>query len=417
MKRISTCLFIVIPLFLTVVVKAQQTEQGRDLSFYLSQARAASPVLKDFENQRRSLGIDSLLARTAARPQVTANSAGMYAPTFKGYGFDEVLTNGQSLEALLTVNYDLLNKGRIQNQLKGIRIQRDSVQYASQLSLLDLSRSVTDQYITAYWSQEQIGFNREIIQLLQKEERLLKQLTRDNIYKQSEYLTFLVTLQQQQLVLKQAELQFKNDFALLNYLAGVADTTEVHLPVPDIKADMTVKEASFFTKRFEIDSLKNQNQKAAINFNYRPKLGLYANGGYNSSLSLQPYKNFGTSAGFTLSIPVYDGHQRKMQFSKLDLSSRTITGYRDFFIRQQGQQINLIRQQLFQTDGLFAKINDQIRFSKGLIEADSKLLHTGDLKIADFVIAINNYLSVQNLWKQTSINRLKLINQLNYWNR
>ncbi len=166
-----------------------------------------------------------------------------------------------------------------------------------------------------------------------------------------------------------------------------------------------------------MDSLKNENQKRSVILNYQPKLGLYANGGYSSSLVLEPYKNFGASVGFTFSVPIYDGHQKKMQFNKLDLASETISNYRTFFVRQQTQQLNLIRQQIEQTNSLFGKINDQIRFSKGLIDVDSKLMHTGDLRVADFVIAINNYMSAQNLLRQTTISRLKLINQYNYWNR
>jgi hypothetical protein len=70
-----------------------------------------------------------------------------------------------------------------------------------------------------------------------------------------------------------------------------------------------------------------------------------------------------------------------------------------------------------ETQGLEQQIKEQIRFAKSLIEVDSKLMHTGDLKIADYIIAINNYLSAENLLRQTNISRLKLINQLNYWNR
>ena len=389
----------------------------KNLDFYLGQAKSSSPVLKDFENQRRSAGIDSLIVRASAKPQVTGTGNGLYAPVVHGYGYDEVLTNGQALDALLNVNYDLLNKKKINNQLEGIKIQSDSVKYASQLSLFDLNRSIIDQYITAFASQQQVDFNREVVTLLDKEEKLLKTLTRSNIYKQSEYLTFLVTLQQQQLSLKQAELQFKNDYATLNYLAGVADTTQAKLAEPQLQNAVFAGEKSFFTRRFELDSLKNANLKNGIDLNYKPKLGIYANGGYNSSLVLQPYKNFGASVGFTFSVPIYDGHQRKMQYDKLSLSSNTIAGYRNFFTRQQNQQLNLIRQQMVQTDALFGKINEQIRFSKGLIDVDSKLLHTGDLRVSDFVIAINNYLSAQNLLRQTNINRLKLINQFNYWNR
>jgi len=395
--------------------KAQVT--AKSLDYYLKQAELSSPVLKDLHNQQRAAGIDSLIVRATGGAQVTASSAGMYAPVIRGYGYDEVLTNGQALEALLNVNYDLLNRKRINNQLEGVKIQSDSIQYAGQLSRFDLQRSVADQYILAYASQEQVGFNRDVVILLQQEEVLLKKLTRSNIYKQAEYLTFLVTLQQQQLALQQAELQFKNDYATLNYLAGIADTTPVKLADPKLQANNLATVQRFFSKRFDIDSLKNNNQKNAIDLTYKPKLGVYANGGYNSSFILQPYKNFGASVGFTFSVPIYDGHQKKMQYNKLSLAAQTITNYRDFFSRQQQQQLNLIRQQLEQTDALFPKINEQIRFSKGLIEADRKLMHTGDLKVADFVIAINNYLAAQNLLRQTQINRLKLINQFNYWNR
>lgn len=399
------------------VVQTKAQVAAKNLDYYLKQAELTSPVLKDLNNQHRAAGIDSLIVRATGGVQVTASSAGMYAPVIRGYGYDEVLTNGQALEALLNVNYDLLNRKRISNQLESIKIQSDSIQYAGQLSLFDLQRSVADQYILAYSSQEQVSFNRDVVALLSQEEVLLKKLTRSNIYKQAEYLTFLVTLQQQQLALQQAELQFKNDYATLNYLAGIADTGRVKLADPKLQANNLAITQHFFNKRFDIDSLKNNNQKNTIALNYKPKLGVYANGGYNSSFILQPYKNLGTSVGFTFSVPIYDGHQKKMQYHKLSLEAQTIASYRDFFTRQQQQQLSLIRQQLGQTDALFPKINEQIRFSKGLIEVDRKLMHTGDLKVADFVIAINNYLAAQNLLRQIQINRLKLINQFNYWNR
>ncbi|MFD2288233.1 hypothetical protein GJU39_16025 [Pedobacter petrophilus] len=398
-----------------IFVKAQ--ERTKDLEFYLNQAKISSPLLKDLENQSKAAGIDSLIAEATSKPQVTGTSSGLYAPIIKGYGYDEVLSNGQSLDALLNVNYDLLNKKRINNQLLSIKLQSDSIGYAAKISALDLNRSIADQYITAFASQEQVNFNREVLVLFRKEEELLKTLTRSNIYKQSEYLTFLVTLKQQELALNQAELQFKNDLATLNYLSGITDIASVQLNEPKLKSERLFIEKSFFGQKFELDSLRNENQKTAISLNYKPKLGLYANGGYSSSLVLQPYKNFGTSVGFTFSVPIYDGHQKKMQYNKLSLASATINNYRNFFSRQQQQQLNLISQQITQTDVLFVKINEQIRFSKGLIEVDAKLIHTGDLRVADFIIAINNYMSAQNLLRQSTINRLKLINQYNYWNR
>lgn len=394
-----------------------QVTNNKNLDFYLNQSKSNSPVLKDLQIQLKSARVDSSIIYATKKPQIIGTANGVYAPLIKAYGYDEIITNGQALDAMLQVNYDLLNKNRIKNQLQGVKILTDSIKYASQNIVFDLKRSITDQYIVAFASQDQVIFNLEVVALLKKEDQLLKQLTRSNIYKQSEYLTFLVTLQQQELIVKQATLQFKNDLATLNYLTGITDTTTVKLDKPVFNISNSFTQNSFFNQKFEIDSLKNINQKSAIDLNYKPKLGIYANGGYNSSLILQPYKNFGASVGFTFSIPIYDGHQKRMQYEKINLSKETISIYKEFFTRQQTQQLNLISQQIAETDLLFDKINNQIRFCKGLIDVDIKLLNTGDLKVADFIIAINNYLAVQNILRQTTINRLKLINQYNYWNR
>lgn len=396
-------------------IKAQSLT--RNIDYFLQEAIKYSPTLKDYKNQKQVLKIDSLLVLAAAKPQITASSAGMYAPIINGYGYDEALTNGQVLEALLNVNYDLLNKKKINNQLQGIKLQSDSIKYAGELSTFDLKKSIIDQYIAVYASQQDLNFIKDVFSLLKKEETLLKELTRNNIYKQSEYLTFLVTLQQQQLTLKQADLQYQSDYAILNYLSGITDTTVVVLEEPKLQNPILLSNDGFFTKRFDIDSLKYLNQKQAVDLNYRPKLGVYANSGYNSSFILQPYKNFGASVGFTLSIPIYDGHQKKMQYDKLGFSAITASTYKDFFIRQQKQQLYMLSKQISNTDQLSTQINEQIRFAKGLIDVNSKLLHTGDVKVADYIIAINNYMAAQNLLRQTHINRLKLINQFNYWNK
>jgi len=395
--------------------KAQQPV--RNLDYFYQEAVKRSPLLKDYKNQLQSNRIDSMRVKAGYLPQVTGIANGMYAPVINGYGFDEVLTNGKALEAALNVNYNLVSKRNINNQLESIHLQSDSIRFATGISTLDLQKAITDQYITAFASQQQAAFNREVYQLLHEEETVLKKLTRANVYKQVDYLTFLVTFQQQQLQWKQAELQLKNDYSTLNYLTGIADTTAHELEDPGIEPVSSNTGIDFFGRRFGIDSLKLINQRKAIDFNYKPKASVYANGGYNSSFAFQPYRNFGTSVGFTVSVPIFDGHQRKMQYNKLAIAQRTINGYKEFFQNQHMQQLNLLRQQISDQTGLYKQVSEQIKFTKSLIQVDSRLLQTGDIRIADFVIAINNYLAAQNLMRQTNITRLKLVNQLNYWNR
>ncbi|MBE9601969.1 TolC family protein [Pedobacter sp. MC2016-24] len=395
-----------------------QDQEKKNLDFYLTQATSTSPLIKDFHNQLMMNKIDSLRLKARYGPQVTASSSGLYAPRIKGYGFDEVMTNGQSLDALLNVSYALTGNNIRTNQAQELSLQRDSLSYAIRISKLDLQKAITEQYIQAYESQQQVEFSLEIVSLFEKEDALLKQLTRSNVYKQTEYLTFLVTLKQQQIQYRQAQLQFKTDLASLNYLSGINDSTTATLAELTLEQDVIRQQGdSFFVTRFQIDSMKAVNEKKAVKLSYKPKLNLYANSGYNSSLLLQPYKNFGASAGFSLSIPIYDGHQKKMQQDRIDLQARTSSAYRNFFLIQRRQQIDMLYQQIQATNQVFSQINEQIKLSRGLIDVDSKLLRTGDVKISDFVIAINNYMAAQNALRQTNIKRLKLISQLNYWNQ
>lgn len=405
-------------LFLGVAVSQLKAQEPvRNLNYFMEEAVKRSPLLKDYHNQQEANRIDSMRIKAGYLPQVTASSAGMYAPVARGYGFDKIITNGQALEALLNVNYNLASKNNIRNQLQAVRLKSDSLQFIAGLSVLDLQKAIADQYITAFASQQQASFNLEIYELLKREEEVLKKITRSNVYKQVDYLTFLVTFQQQQLQWKQASLQLKNDYSTLNYLTGIVDTTVHELTEPEIIPVLAAGQSDFFTRRFVLDSAKIENERRAIDFSYRPKAGVYANGGYNSSLTYQAYRNFGTSVGFTVSVPIYDGHQRKMQYEQLKIAQRTSTTYRDFFLDQHAQQLALLRQQINDQDDLYRQVSEQIKFTNSLIQVDSRLLQTGDIRIADFVIAINNYLAAQNLLRQTNINRLKLINQLNYWNR
>jgi glutaredoxin 2 len=136
-----------------------------------------------------------------------------------------------------------------------------------------------------------------------------------------------------------------------------------------------------------------------------------------SSLNYQGYKNFGASFGLDLVVPIYDGRQKKMQYRKLDISERARAGYKNFYTSQYYQQISQLRQQLRQTESLIGDINNQIKYSDGLIQVNSKLLETGDLKISDLIIALYNYLTAKNLLAQNKVSRLQIINQINYWNR
>jgi outer membrane protein TolC len=399
------------------VVVFQSTAQHKKVDDYIQKALANSPLLGDFRNQLLSNKIDSALLKAGYRPHITASSTGTYAPVINGYGYDNALSNGKTLDALITANQNIIGKNRKDIQLEGIKLHSDSINAASKISQQDIRKSITEQYITTYTDQQQRDFYLEVYQLLQKEEKALKILTQKSVYKQADYLAFLVTFQQQELQLSQTNIQLKNDFSRLNYLSGIVDTNVVALEEPVLTpAALNGLNNSIFMQGYKVDSLKLLNDKKQVDLNYKPQASVYVNGGYNSSFILQPYKNFGTSVGFTVSMPIYDGGQRKMKYTQLQIQENTRQGYQQFFTQQYQQQVNQLIQQLQATQELHTKITKQIKFTEGLINVDSKLLQTGDITIADYVIAINNYLNTQFMLRQVNVSRLQLINQLNYWN-
>ena len=401
-----------------VLINFKSFSQANSLDYYINQALANSPLLKDYQNKVQSNLVDSQRIKASYLPQVTGSSANNFAPVISGFGYDNAVTNGGNVSAIVLVSKNFVSRQNLNTQYQNIRLQNQAIINNSKISEQDLKRTITTQYITAYGDLQQVNFNREIYQLLQKEEVLLKKLTQQNVYRQTDYLTFFVTLQQQALTLRQLQIQFKNDYATLNYLSGIADTAAIILQDPDVNMNaLPGIENSVFFKQFVIDSLKLINSKDLIDFSYKPKLNLYADGGYNSSIAYKAYKDFGTSFGLNLTVPIYDGRQRKMQYHKIAISEQTRTNYKDFFTRQYNQQIAQLMQQLESTNELLGEINNQIKYAEGLIAVNGKLLETGDAKIADYVIALNTYLTAKNLLTQNNISRMHIINQINYWNR
>jgi outer membrane protein TolC len=395
-----------------------RAQQGTGLEFYVGQALQNSPLLKDYQNQVLSGQIDSALIKASYLPQVAGNSTNIYAPSIKGYGYDQAISNGGNFTTVVAVTQTLIGHNHLDAEYETIRLQNQGITNTSKISEQDLKKSVTAQYITAYGDLQQLRFNRDIYALLQREEQVLKDLTEKNVYRQTDYLTFVVTLKQEGLLLQQLDIQYRNDHGTLNYLCGINDTSATLLEDPQIRLQTLPEiDNSVFFRQFGLDSLKLRNNRSLIDFSYRPKASLYADGGWSSSLQYEAYKNFGMSFGFMVTMPIYDGHQRKKQYSKLDIAERTRTGYKDFFTRQYNQQIAQLTQQLKATESLIGQIDDQVKYSQTLIDVNEKLLGTGDAKIADYVIALTNYLNAKNLLTQNNITRMQIINQINYWNR
>ena len=403
-------------LILALLVTAFSYSQNRTLDFYISSGLNHSPLLKDYENQLHSGSIDSLIALCAFKPQVNVTSQVLYAPAGNNFGYDEAITNGGNYAATIGVRQSLFNAKIKSAQSENINLLKQTLEVNKKITQTDLKKSITLQYITAFADYSQIQFTRKTIEILNGQQKVVKQLVEAGIYQMTDLLNLSVTIKAQEITGKQVFIQYKNDIALLNLLSGIIDTTTVELTKPDLKlpALPDIQQLPVMLQS-KIDSLKNSNYKILVDLNYRPKLEAFADAGFMAINPINIPQNFGTSFGLNFSIPVYDGKQRELEYKKIEINEKSRTLYRDYYSSQYWQQYRQLSEQLRLNDELINDINLQLIQQKELIDLYKTIaLENSLIRITDYLAVINNYTNTQNSLTIAEMTRLQLINQLNF---
>lgn len=404
-------------LLITIFLSITSFSQKRDVNFFIEKALLNTALLDDLNNQSSSLSIDSLLYKANLKPQLNANLFVNYAPVINNFGYDNAISNGQNVSGLVSFSQKIFGNTQKNNQLGAITLLKDKVAFNKKITKNDIVKAIQQQYVISFSDNNQFLNLEKQFDLLTAELEILKKFTQKSIYKQTDYLLFLTTVRQQELFLIQMKFKFENDLEILNYLCGTNETKNIVLIQPEMELKPLLNpENSIYNQQFEIDSLILKNQNQNISNTYKPSLLLLADVGYSSTLTNQYYKNFGNSVGFNLSIPIYDGDQRKLQTTKNKLALQTSAAYKKQFERQFKQQQQQLVLKLNQNEMIDNQLQTQLNSISTLLDAFNKLLVTGNASIPDFVMALGNSLSIANSIAQNKMERLVLINELNYWN-
>ncbi len=404
-------------LLLNIIFIINTAAQEKNLSYFIDQALINSPLLKDFQDQMRLGRIDSMFITVNQHPQIAASSVNSYAPVINGWGYDEAITNGANITALLSVSKSFISRRNLENQYHIIQLQREALINQCKITKQDLKKNVIDQYINAYAAWQQYLLDKEVLEMMRTEEQVLRTLAEHAVYKQSEYLSFNITLDWQAVTVKQDEKDFRFSLNLLNYLCGLKDTSFVKLTDPDLTVTTLPEiENSVFYHQFVTDSLMLVANTRQNEFSYNPKLSLYADAGYISSLIYTPWKNFGVSAGFNLSIPLYNGILRRLENDKLAIALNTNRENLIFFENQYHQKINMLFQELQYCEQIRQQTGKHYTMVQDLMKTYRKLMDTGDVSIMEYYLAVTNYINARNNIIQNEVTRYRVINEINYWN-
>jgi outer membrane protein TolC len=406
-KLLASLIFSLIP-----VIALTQT---RSLDYYIGQGIQNSPLLKDLNNQLSASSIDSLLVRAAKKPQIEAKSQLLYSPYYDNFGYDEVITDGGNYQAIAAVTQNIFNRRELENKFQSLEIKTHSIGNSMKLSVAELKKTITDQYITSYSDYSDLQFNRSFLDLMTNENELVKQFAENGIWSQSDYLSLLVETQGQEVLVQQLKNQYTKDLRLLNQLCGLNDTLTCQLTEPqfELLGASDYVNSPFFMQ-FVIDSMRLANERNALEIKYRPRISWFADAGVLTSTLNNFYKHFGYSVGASLSVPIYDGRQKDLESRKISFYENTLAGYRAKYIKQYDQLFYQLTDELAGTEKVKTQINIQLATTKQLIVSLKAQLEIGQVRMTEYINAIKNYRNINRNLNLVNIRMHQIRNEINY---
>ena len=402
-------------LILSLALTLSHLAVGQSLDFYLKKGLENSPLLKEFGNQLRSGALDSLLTNATFKPQINQVSQALYAPAGKNMGYDEAITNGGNFSALLNIMQPLFSKRLKAGQHQEILLSNQAIGVSEKITETDLKQGITAQYLSAFAYYQQFLFCQTILKLLREEQQILASLVEKGVYLQTDKMNLDLSITSQEIAVKQAWIQYKNSSGILNFICGiaVASTSIPEVPLLAVQHDIDINSSPVMMK-FKLDSLKNIHSKLMIDLNYRPKVSAFADAGFMAIAPENIPHNFGTSFGLNFSVPVYDGKQRKILQDKTRLTESIRQDYQKFYTSQFQQHHDQLKEQLKLTDELILGIKNQLSEQEKLLLLYKAEIEKGLVRFLDFLTAVNNYRLTKNTLTVSEMNRLQIINQMNY---
>ncbi|MDB4291813.1 TolC family protein [Maribacter sp.] len=407
--------------------KAQETK----LEYFISEAKKNLPVLKENYNLQKIGEIQNniIMAQNKAF-QVNATSEVLVAPYFnnngrlidvtttpspRAYGYDLGITNGGLYSAQLNVTKNLFNQKMVDNLLFQNKVQNNTLSLSAEDIEHNLVKNITDAYIMAYQLQLQKDFTIEILKDLDNRLKVVELLVKRAVLMESDYLLLQLDIDSKKLELQQFSTNLKTAINQLYSLSGIplAETESLSFPTLLTAADPV---SNFYQRKFQNDSLQVQADQNVFENRYKPQLSLYGNTGLNAVELTNIGRRVGLSAGLRLTVPIYDGKQRKYNAQQSEIRKENLEFYKENAEIQLANNLKSIEVQLTALEENMLAIEEQLQKQQNVLEIYKGKLVQGQVSIVDYLNVIQTYkLNVQTKL-QMQTNRLLLQSQYNFIN-
>ncbi len=285
------------------------------------------------------------------------------------------------------------------------KIQNQTISLSSEEISQNVVKNITDAYIMAYQLQLQEAFTKEILKDLEIRLQVVELLVKRAVLMESDYLVLQLDIDGKKLELQQIQSNLEVAIIQLYTLCGAPIETLDQLEPPHIDDNQNPNEF-FYEKKFQNDSLQIVANQLVFENQYKPQVSAYANSGLNAVEIPNIYRKFGTSAGLRLTIPIYDGKQRKYNAQQSLLKEESLEFYRAHSKLQINNKLQSISHQIQALEMSMQLLEKQLKKQAGILEIYKGKLVQGQVSIVDYLNVIQNY-------KQNVYSKLQI--QTNYW--
>lgn len=389
--------------------------QSRDLNYYLREGLQNSPLINDLKNQLQSASLDSIIIEARRKPQVEGRSQLLYSPYNDHFGYDEVITDGGNYQAVAYVSQDLFVSKKTGNKYQALNYEKQGLNLSVKLSSAELMKTITDLYIQSYSVYSDLLFNVSFLDLMKNENQVVRRFVENGIYSQADYLSLLVETGGQEVIITQLRNQYRKNIMSLNELCGIVDTSQIMLQMPVIEPHGTARISDYLILRqYSLDSLRIINEKDALSLRYKPSVNWFADAGILTSNPFNFYRHAGASAGVSLTVPIYDGHQKKVEEDKLSLKEDSRSRYFNSTRKEYDQIYLRLNSELEGLKQVKAGLEKQLALSDQLVKSLRVQLENGIIKMQDYIAAIKNYRNINRYIILSDIDILRVKNEINY---
>lgn len=405
--------------------------QEHKLDYFLAKAEDNAAALKENNNLLKIGEIQNTIIEAQNNGfKVDASSDVLFAPFFNSngraieittnpssnaYGYDAAITNGGLYSAQLNITKNLFNKSATDNLLFQNKLKNNAISLSSEDILHQLKKNVIDTYIMAYQYQLQKTFTNELKGDLEKRLQVAELLVKRGILMESDYLLIKSDIDSKNLELQQIQINYNYAIAQLYNLCGLPLENDKNLETPLLELN-NKQEDYFFEKKFKNDSLQVVADKNVFENQYKPQVSVYGNTGLNASDAANIPHNFGVSAGVRLTIPIYDGDQKKYNAQQSELKQESLNFYKETAQVQLENNLKNLQQQIEALKQNSQLTDKQIKQQENILEIYKGKLAQGQVSVIDYLNLIQNYKLIVYTKLQMQTNLWLLYNEYNFTN-